>query len=597
MLQPHGGLFPDTAAAVAALAEAVAVEFARARPQASRARGLRQGRKTTLTLANAPSRLRALRSQLRYSRTLREQLQRRIKDATCGKLRRNNALTPHWLVRVCLAMPAGRLRAFHQAHVDLVGRGKKGCGRATISRIRSAFVEVATEHNIAAMERLVSKHLASFVSPTAAAQATAAARSAATRSAAATARPAATVRLSATARLAVSARPAVAARPAISARPAASSAIGPAQAATAARAKNTAATLVLLHVQDEARLAVRERDAKTGIGTRSRKSSVLAHACTFRAGACRPVDVLRNFDALAGKDAKTIATALERLVRDVARQVGDAVPKDLLASQGGPLGCLFFTHVLINDDAGPNQLAARHLWAAIQEKMLHPMFKYLLFAVICANHQANLTCHSCAEGKVAEAAARQTGEAAAGGAVAEAVQAEAASESAAHKRACGMIVRYNKYLVNDYAAEFEANLRAWAADLVIVPPEGFVPSAAPLVSADAPDPEVELLDPEVQFVPAVPPVPAAAPAAVAPAAVAPAAVAPAAVAPGTAERRPEDAATSRMLFTVYGETVIPRELLDILNNGFSHLEHCVPLATPLRTGRTPSRTSSSRLGL
>ena len=123
------------------------------------------------------------------------------------------------------------------------------------------------------------------------------------------------------------------------------------------------------------------------------------------------------------------------------------------------MGCLFFAHVLINDDVGANQKAARHLWAAMQENLLHPKFKYLLFVVICANHQANLTCQSCAEGKVAEAAARQTGEAAAGGAVAEAAQAEAASESAAHKRACGMIVRYNKYLVNDYAAEFDANLR------------------------------------------------------------------------------------------------------------------------------------------
>ena len=158
-----------------------------------------------------------------------------------------------------------------------------------------------------------------------------------------------------------------------------------------------------------------------------------------------------------------------------------------------------------------------------------------------------------------------------------------------------MIVRYNKYLVNDYAAEFDMNLRTWAADLVIVPPEGFVPSAVPLVAVAAPDPEVEVLDPDVQYVPAVPPVPAAAPAAVAPApAVAPAA----AVAPGTAKRRPDDAATSRMLFCVYGETVIPREFLDILNNGFCHLEHCVPPGDAVAYGQgPPSRTSSDRLGL
>ena len=48
------------------------------------------------------------------------------------------------------------------------------------------------------------------------------------------------------------------------------------------------------------------------------------------------------------------------------------------------MGCLFFAHVLINNDVGANQKAARHLWAAMQEKRLHPVFRYLLFVVICA---------------------------------------------------------------------------------------------------------------------------------------------------------------------------------------------------------------------
>ena len=160
MLQPHRELFPDTVAAVTELAEAVGIEFVKGRPQG---RGLRRGKKTTLTLANAPWRVKALRGQLRYSRALRDRLQQRVRDLTCGKLRQNNALTPHWLVRVCLSMPVGRARAFHQAHVDLVGRGKKGCSRDTIGRIRSAFVAVATEQNMSAMKQVVSKHLASFV--------------------------------------------------------------------------------------------------------------------------------------------------------------------------------------------------------------------------------------------------------------------------------------------------------------------------------------------------------------------------------------------------------------------------------------------------
>ena len=33
-----------------------------------------------------------------------------------------------------------------------------------------------------------------------------------------------------------------------------------------------------------------------------------------------------------------------------------------------------------------------------------------------------------------------------------------------------MMVRYSKYLVNDYHAEFEGNLRSWAAGLRLAPP-------------------------------------------------------------------------------------------------------------------------------
>ena len=107
MLAPHEDMFPDTAAAVASLAAVVGVEFAKVakgkprvkarglRVGKNRARGLRRGKKPTLTLANAPWRVRALRPQLRYSRTLRDSLKQRLGDLTCGKLRRNNALTPH----------------------------------------------------------------------------------------------------------------------------------------------------------------------------------------------------------------------------------------------------------------------------------------------------------------------------------------------------------------------------------------------------------------------------------------------------------------------------------------------------------------------
>ena len=80
-------------------------------------------------------------------------------------------------------------------------------------------------------------------------------------------------------------------------------------------------------------------------------------------------------------------------------------------------------------------------------------------------HQANLTCRSLAEGRIAEVAAQNVAAAAEGGRATEALREEAASDLAVHRRACGMVVRYNKYLVNDYATEFEANIRQWADTL------------------------------------------------------------------------------------------------------------------------------------
>ena len=60
---------------------------------------------------------------------------------------KNNRFSAQWIVRVCLAMPTQSARAFAQSHADLVGRGRHGMGRATISKIRDAFVEVCKEMN------------------------------------------------------------------------------------------------------------------------------------------------------------------------------------------------------------------------------------------------------------------------------------------------------------------------------------------------------------------------------------------------------------------------------------------------------------------
>jgi len=132
---------------------------------------------------------------------------------------------------------------------------------------------------------------------------------------------------------------------------------------------------------------------------------------------------------------------------------------------------------------------------------------------------------------------------------AAAARAEAVSDSAVHTKACGMVARYNKYLVNDYSAEFDANLRTWASGLAIVSP-AVPPEPAVALDAAVARPEAEIPPP------AVPPAPADAPA--------------------PAVARPDAAQAADDLQAVYGKEVVPDEVLRVLNNGFDNLEHCVP---------------------
>ena len=76
-----------------------------------------------------------------------------------------------------------------------------------------------------------------------------------------------------------------------------------------------------------------------------------------------------------------------------------------------------------------------------------------------------------------------------------------------------MIVRYNKYLVNDYYSEFRSNLRGWAGALQVQDPAG---------------------------------------------------------------RRAEAAERASALQRLYTERVLPNAALAVLNNGVTYREHCVP---------------------
>ena len=100
----------------------------------------------------------------------------------------------------------------------------------------------------------------------------------------------------------------------------------------------TAAGAVLLHVHDEARLRLRYTEPEGGGATKTRGANVQCHVCSLRVGTAPPLEIYRNLDALANKRAVTVATCLERVVREVGKAVGDAVPDGLLTSHGGHLG-------------------------------------------------------------------------------------------------------------------------------------------------------------------------------------------------------------------------------------------------------------------
>jgi len=236
--------------------------------------------------------------------------------------------------------------------------------------------------------------------------------------------------------------------------------------------------------------------------------------------------VFTELDALADKTAPTIATSIEGVVREVAGLVGDAIPEAVWSRAGGALRQYILAHVLVGDDISTNDKAYRCLWAAAVERPFHKNLIYLLFAGPCANHQANRTTGSVAEGKIAQVAAGNTAAAASGGDATRTTREVAAGDNATHAKACGMVTRYNKFLVNDYYSHFKANLVQWAKGLRVIPPR-----AAPDERRPAPD-----------------------------------------------ERRPAPGAASMpaQLQQSYGKATLPDALIEVLNVSLGSLEHEVP---------------------
>ena len=138
---------------------------------------------------------------------------------------------------------------------------------------------------------------------------------------------------------------------------------------------------------------------------RSRSTKVQQHACSVHLPGRVAHQVLTELDGLKDKTAFTIATSLERVVRDVASTVGSAFDGlDPLL-----MGMVFLmVHILVGDGVPTNNKAAKILWATFLEQPPHPRFEYLLICVICASHMANLCVKQAVIGHAAEEGAKNT---------------------------------------------------------------------------------------------------------------------------------------------------------------------------------------------
>jgi hypothetical protein len=302
--------------------------------------------------------IKRLQYQLRYLRHVHKGALDKIKYAAQGKEEgKVQWMAVPWLVRVCLAQPLTSCRALAQAHSDFIGSGGgrkgAGCSRFTITRIKDAFVEVCKEENAREIRRAVAR---------------------------------------------------VKAEADVSVQLSLKNAAAVAQAAVlwndagivAVPHQNIAVlgSFTLLHTHDEAKLRLRtfgEDDTKP---TRSRSSMVQQHAVYLHAGESSCIDVLTELDGLADKRAETIAASVDRVLRSVAKIVGDAVKET-----GGRKW--FFIHVLVGDGIYTNNKAGRIVLAESHRVPVHEALRYLLILVVCANHQANLALASAVQGKIA----------------------------------------------------------------------------------------------------------------------------------------------------------------------------------------------------
>ncbi len=205
--------------------------------------------------------------------------------------------------------------------------------------------------------------------------------------------------------------------------------------------------LCLRHLHDEASMRMRSflGEAPAAEGTsegwsraqtrfgRSRSSKVQNNSCSLHTDASSALPWLTDLQPLGRKDSDTLCFALFCVLRDLAVTLGgdeEPCPKRRR-----------LLHILVGDSVPTNMLAGRKLWRLIQSLLLEPPFcvlDYLMIAIRCASHQANLAVRT-----------------AIGGDAPLPKDLPSIETTSA---------RFFKFLLVDYYEEFLANARAFVSD-------------------------------------------------------------------------------------------------------------------------------------
>lgn len=389
-----------------------------------------------------------LKNQLKWARRARRKAELALERLQRAKERAGaHRTSPEFLAKVALSRPHTCARGFADAWRDLVGVGKLGCSRRTITRIRDAFAEVVKEHSTHQL-RLLAKHAAAR-SPPSAAPLPGAVAAAPAPALPALPSPASPAALAPESAAQAPGAVAVAQAPALP---------SPSSASSAALAPGPAVSgfgcAALMHMHDEAGLRLRSQAPADGPAPgRGRSSAVQQHIAVAHFPGGHSVRCLTELDALGDKGARTLATSLRNVLWPIADTIGAAVAVE------GPVEMPWFMHILVSDGAAVNEAAAKVVLAWVQRDGLPGRQRYFVLTVRCANHQTNLTIASAVSGR---AALLGTTNAAALGAGPLAGRHAVAAANHLGDAVCGAIVRFAKYLVPEYFADLSANL----ADIV-----------------------------------------------------------------------------------------------------------------------------------